>query len=89
MKKTSIFILTFTTMLILAKAGVSARTVDLEVSLSNPFLLADQQQSVFLKVGLTGFELASRADRPPANVAIVLDRSGSKTERRSAGYRYP
>ena len=77
MKKTSIFILTLTTMILIAAGSAAARTVDLEVSLSNPYLLADQQQSVFLKVGLTGFELASRADRPPANVAIVLDRSGS------------
>ena len=54
-----------------------ARSVDLQVSVSNPYLIADQRQSVFLKVGLTGFELETSAERPPANVAIVLDRSGS------------
>ncbi len=51
--------------------------VALNVSLSNPYLVADETQNVYLKVGLTGFELDSRADRPSANVSIVLDRSGS------------
>ncbi len=55
---------------------LSAATVDLEVSVSNPFLIADQQQSIFLKVGLTGSDLGEER-RTPANVSIVLDRSGS------------
>jgi len=50
--------------------------VDLDVSVSNPFLLADQEQSIFLKVGLTGNDLGE-GRRTPANVSIVLDRSGS------------
>ena len=55
---------------------LSAATVDLEVSVSNPFLLANQEQSIFLKVGLTGSDLGEER-RTPANVSIVLDRSGS------------
>ena len=56
--------------------ALSAATVELEVSVSNPFLLADQEQSIFLKVGLTGSDLGEER-RTPANVSIVLDRSGS------------
>jgi len=57
-------------------SALSAATVDLEVSVSNPYLLANQKQSVFLKVGLTGGDLGEER-RTPANVSIVLDRSGS------------
>jgi len=74
MKRKLLFI-----MLILVTCGtvVFAESVDLNVSLSNPYLLAEQHQSVFLKVALVGFEMEGRAERPPANVSIVLDRSGS------------
>ncbi len=58
-------------------AALYAKSVDLKVSVSNPYLLADERQNVFLKVGLVGFELETETERPPANVAIVLDRSGS------------
>lgn len=54
-----------------------AAEVDLNVSLSNPYLIAGRQQDVYLKVGLTGFELEDGRERPPANVSIVLDKSGS------------
>ena len=62
---------------LLIVSSAFAATVELDISISNPYLLADQRQSVFLKVGLTGFEAASNIRRPGANVAIVLDRSGS------------
>ena len=57
--------------------GAFAQRVILDVSISNPYLMADSRQTTFLKVGLTGFELAGETDRSPVNVAIVLDRSGS------------
>ncbi len=72
MKPTVISVIFF----IFFSAVISAATVDLNVSVSNPFILADKQQSVFLKVGLTGKNLGGER-RTPANVAIVLDRSGS------------
>jgi len=55
----------------------AASQVQLDVSMANPMLLAGQKQVTHLKVGLTGFELESQRDRPPVNVAIVLDKSGS------------
>ncbi|MBM4395810.1 MAG: VWA domain-containing protein [Deltaproteobacteria bacterium] len=51
--------------------------VRLDVSLDTPYVLAGRWQKVFLKVGLTGAPLEPAARRPPANVAVVLDRSGS------------
>ncbi len=57
--------------------GAEAKQVQLEVSMPNPVLLANQKQTTYLKVGMTGFQMASERARPPVNVAIVLDRSGS------------
>jgi Ca-activated chloride channel family protein len=54
-----------------------AKQVALDVSLAQPTLLADQKQTTYLKVGLTGFELESETARPPINVVLVLDKSGS------------
>ena len=54
-----------------------AAQVRLDVSLANPVLIAGKKQTTFLKVGLTGFEMEKQARRTPANIAIVIDRSGS------------
>lgn len=63
--------------MIILGTSIFARQVTLSVTVSNPYVLADQRQNVYLKVGLTGFEMNDGVERPPANVAIVLDRSGS------------
>ncbi len=55
----------------------SASQVKLDVSLANPVLIAGKKQTTYLKVGLTGFEMTGKAKRTPANIAIVIDRSGS------------
>ncbi len=57
--------------------SAQAKQVQLEVSMPNPVLLANKKQTTYLKVGMTGFEMANERSRPPVNVAIVLDRSGS------------
>lgn len=76
MKPTAIFIILAVFFMSVFSVNLSAATVNLEVSVSNPFLIADEQQSIFLKVGLTGSDLGEDR-RTPANVSIVLDRSGS------------
>jgi Ca-activated chloride channel homolog len=58
-------------------ASVEAQQVKMNCSLAHPFLQADRQQTTFLKVGLTGFDLRDTSRRVPVNVALVLDRSGS------------
>jgi Ca-activated chloride channel family protein len=57
--------------------SVQASQVNLDLSLANTVLLADKKQTTYIKVGLTGFEMSGEHSRAPANVAIVLDRSGS------------
>ena len=54
-----------------------AEQIKLDAALNSPVLEAGKKQTVYLKVGLTGFKLKSPGARPPANIAIVLDKSGS------------
>lgn len=53
--------------------------VQVRADLAHPKLPSDKKHTTYLKVGLTGLEAPKDAkpNRPPANVAIVLDRSGS------------
>jgi Ca-activated chloride channel family protein len=62
---------------LIAAMPASAKQVSLEVALSQPYLPANQKQTAFVKVGLTGFRMAADTRRAPVNVAIVLDKSGS------------
>lgn len=55
----------------------SAPTVQINVGAGQSVMMAGQTQTTFIKVGLTGFELPTSSDRAPANIALVLDRSGS------------
>lgn len=55
----------------------AASQAKLDVSMANPFLMADKKTTTYLKIGLTGFEMAKKSKRTPANIAIVIDRSGS------------
>lgn len=57
--------------------SVEARQVTLDVSLAHPTLLAGASQTTYLKVGLHGFKISETEKRPPVNIALVLDKSGS------------
>jgi len=64
------------TLVVAGPAGSTfAKQVSLDVGLDTPVVLEDAR-SAYLRVALKGFELKDR-DRPPINLAIVLDRSGS------------
>ena len=52
-------------------------SVDLDVRLGNPVLLANQKSSVFLKVSLVGRQAERAAHRPSVNICLAIDRSGS------------
>jgi Ca-activated chloride channel homolog len=60
-------------------SGATAKTkATLDISVSHPYLLADRTQTVYLRIGLTGFDrISASATHSPVNVAIVLDKSGS------------
>ena len=56
-----------------------AEQIKLSAALAKPTVLAGEKSLNYLKVKLTGFDLAKSTNRPPVNIAIVLDRSGSMT----------
>jgi Ca-activated chloride channel homolog len=59
-------------------SGVSwAEQVKVTADVANPVMASDKKDTTYLKVGLTGFELAREGKRTPVNIAIVLDHSGS------------
>lgn len=69
-----------TALMLLALSSLQAREVkqvNLKAELGSPVIEAGKRQSTFLKVALTGFKLDDKSDRTPANIAIVLDKSGS------------
>jgi Ca-activated chloride channel family protein len=57
--------------------GALGGQAQLDVSLAHPSLLVGKPQTTYLKVGLTGFEVAASTKRAGVNVALVLDKSGS------------
>ncbi|MCG8428647.1 MAG: VWA domain-containing protein [Chromatiales bacterium] len=63
--------------LLIAAAPLQAKQIDLRAELGTPVIEAGAKRTAFLKVSLTGFELQGGRDRTPANIAIVLDQSGS------------
>ena len=66
-----------TVLALFASTSLQAKMVDLRAELGSPVIEAGKKQTTFLKVALTGFKLDDAADRTPANIAIVLDKSGS------------
>ena len=55
----------------------SVGQVTLQVGTSHPTLMADKKQTSYVRIALTGSEIESSKKRPPVNVAIVIDNSGS------------
>ncbi len=49
----------------------------LDASLSTPVIHRDRTQTVYLRIGLTGFDLEPAGKRAPVNLGLVIDRSGS------------
>ena len=54
-----------------------AEQIKLNAALAKPTMLAGEKGLNYLKVKLTGFDLPKTSIRPPVNIAIVMDRSGS------------
>jgi Mg-chelatase subunit ChlD len=61
----------------LSQAYTEPPVVKMQVSPATPLVEAGKQQTAFVKISLTGFEQTLNTERPPVNVAVVLDRSGS------------
>ena len=60
-----------------AVPSAHAKQIALDAALGTPVMLAGQKQTAYLRVAMEGFEFEDESKRPPVNVAIVLDKSGS------------
>ena len=58
-------------------AHLQAAQATLSASVTKTVIESDKKQTVFLKVGLTGFAMEAEHKRAGVNVALVIDRSGS------------
>ena len=58
-------------------ASAQTSAIELDAELGQSVLLLDKLGKVYLRLSLKGMPIATRKERSPVNVAIVLDRSGS------------
>lgn len=55
----------------------TGKQIQLNVDTATPVMLSESKQTAFIKVSLTGFAQEKDGVRTPANIAIVIDKSGS------------
>jgi len=60
-----------------ANGRADAEQIRLSTGLSHRVLAANEKQTVYLKIGMTGFEMEAEGRRASLNVALVMDKSGS------------
>lgn len=79
MKKMSLKSLVFAALaaFLVQVVPVQADQIELDVSPGYHVLQAGKKQTTWIRVGVTGFEMQAEKGRPPVNIAIVLDKSGS------------
>lgn len=78
MPAVALIVTAVTTIHAIALAGhAQGSQVGLQVGVSNPTMLAGEKQTNYARIALTGFDLPEAEVRPPVNVAIVIDTSGS------------
>jgi Ca-activated chloride channel family protein len=75
---------TFMAVSLLLCAALFGQELEFTSILEQPVLESGETQRTYIKVGIKGYETDGSIDRPPVNVAIVLDRSGSMSGTRSA-----
>ncbi len=51
--------------------------ITFDVDVGEPLMLAGQEQTAYIKITLGGFALPAQGNRPPVNLSLVIDRSGS------------
>ena len=74
---TIILLLTFVWSSNVWAKGLSKSQLGFDVAMDRSTLPADKKETAYLRVALKGFEMESDKDRPPVNIAIVIDKSGS------------
>ncbi len=76
-KLLSLFGFVILSALLQTQAFADTTEIKLSSNMATAVMEADKRQTAFLKVSLTGFDVGEQQDRIPANIAIVLDKSGS------------
>lgn len=61
----------------LSTLSATAASVDIEARTSHGTLLRGERQRIFLRIGLTSPRPERSSKRPPLNIALVIDKSGS------------
>jgi Ca-activated chloride channel homolog len=82
MKTRIVVVLVMTVLLSVIAPAKESQSVTLSVETDKPILPADEKQTVYVRVGLTGCPEKERKERVPVNVAIVIDKSGSMSSDR-------
>ncbi len=62
---------------LIGQAKPAEATVQVDAALDRPVIPAERDQNVVVQIKLTPEVVATATDRPPVNLSIVLDRSGS------------
>ena len=75
--KLNVMLATLAVAMLANSNSLQADQVTLDVSPANKLLQAGKKQTTWVRVGVTGFEMEKEKERPPVNIAIVLDKSGS------------
>ena len=73
----SLSILALTLIGLSQASSAPTEVIKLGAEVSHPLVSADARNTVYLKVSLEGLTLADQGERPPLNLALVIDRSGS------------
>ncbi len=68
----------------LAAGPTAAKQVKLSAETGQSVLIAGQGQKTYLRINLEGIRFSDSESRPPVNVAIVIDQSGSMRGRKLA-----
>ena len=63
-------------------AEVSDKVISVDARLGHSVLHRDRRQKVYLRIGLKGLRSDDEQERTPANIALVIDRSGSMRGRK-------
>ena len=61
----------------IAASGPPGADITFDVDVGEPMMIAGAEQTAYIKITLGGFALPAQGVRPPVNLSLVIDRSGS------------
>jgi Ca-activated chloride channel family protein len=82
MKTRIIVVLVMAAMLSAIAPAKESQSIIVSVQTDKPILRADEKQTAYVRIGLTGCPEREKKERVPVNVAIVIDKSGSMSSDR-------